>query len=154
MTIEFILTMILSSTVVSSIVVALFSLLSNRKREFIENITKERKEWRDELRKIVEDITKCADVKQFQVQIEKLKVRINPYGQSTSLFFDDSYIWEYIDELKSETKKFEKTRTNVTEIPIPTAFNTDVEVASSGHIPISWTSAGLLSKIPSLKIFL
>ena len=87
-----ILTAILSSTLISSILAAVFSILSNRKKEYIENITKERKEWREKLRKIAKEITKCTDITQLQLAIEKLKVRINPYGQSTSLFFDDSYI--------------------------------------------------------------
>ena len=103
-----ILYVILSSiTVVSSIVAAIFSVLTNRKKEYIDNITKERKQWREKLRKIAEEITGAENKKQFQIAIEKLKVRVNPYGQSTSLFFDDSYIWELIDGFKSENEEDE-----------------------------------------------
>jgi hypothetical protein len=95
---------ILSSAVLSSIITALFSFYAVKKGVFTEHITKERKVWRDELRIIAGKIADCRNVTAFKQQIERLKVRINPYGQTTSKICHDSFIWDFIDRFETERK--------------------------------------------------
>lgn len=90
---------ILSSTVLSTIISSLFTNLTNRKKDYIENITKERKEWRDYLRKFISKLNKCQNIKEIHDYIQLLKVRLNPYGIVTNSILDDSFLWKYIDEI-------------------------------------------------------
>jgi len=76
---------VLSSAVIASIVTAVFTLLANKRKDYIKNITKERQKWRIELRTIAESINNCYDIDSLKMELERLKVRINPYGQVTKL---------------------------------------------------------------------
>ena len=51
--------------------------------------------------------------------------------------YDAILTFDGINFLKSEIAIFEPIKTNVDAMPIPSAFLTDVVVASVGHIPIS-----------------
>lgn len=113
-------TIILSSTVVPAIITTFLTLFSNKRKDTIENIIKERKIWRDELRLISLDIAKSSNLKELKIAISKLKVRINPYGLARDFVFYDSYIWEQISKLeksqqivKGELEKVKNTYINL-----------------------------------------
>lgn len=91
-----IVTIIFSSTLLATIITSVFNLLTNKRKESIENIIKERKTWRDELRMISLSISKSTDIKELQIAISELKVRINAYGISYNSIFSDAHIWEQI----------------------------------------------------------
>lgn len=95
---------ILSSSVVSAIITTFLAFFTNRKKDTLENIVKERKIWRDELKTIANSIAKSKNLEQLKIEISKLKVRINPYGMGTNSIFRDSHIWEQIRQLE----KYEK----------------------------------------------
>ena len=60
----------------------------------VENITKERKNWRDEMREIAKDIQSSKDTRQLSIALSALKVRINAYGIARDSIFCDSHIWK------------------------------------------------------------
>lgn len=101
MEIKDIITIIFSSTLITAIITAIFNLLMNRKKETIENITKERKVWRDELRRIALSIQKSNDIDELLMAVSELKVRINAYGMVRNSIFEDSHIWQLINSLES-----------------------------------------------------
>lgn len=96
-----IVTIILSSTLLATIVTSVFNVLTNKRKESIENITKERKTWRDEMRVISLSISKSKNIKELQIAMSELKVRINAYGMAHSSIFADSHIWEQISIVES-----------------------------------------------------
>ena len=59
----------MSSAILSTTITSLFGLLSNRKKDYLENITKERKEWRDYLRNFIENISKYTNIKDVEQYI-------------------------------------------------------------------------------------
>ncbi|EOS26519.1 hypothetical protein C806_01255 [Lachnospiraceae bacterium 3-1] len=112
---EGIVTIILSSTVISAIITTLVNIFINRKKDMIENITKERKNWREDLRKVSLDIAKSENLKELKVAISKLKVRINAFGMIDAFVLHDSYLWEQIKRIekceKMSKNKLEKNKT-------------------------------------------
>jgi len=116
---EQIFSMILSSTLVASLVSAIFSLLTRRKKEYLENITKERKEWREKIREISKSIAIAKDIEALMFAIDKLKVRINVYGISSSYLHEDTFIWEYVrkvERTQNDKINIEKTKTTLIEL--------------------------------------
>jgi len=105
--------LILSSSVLSAIISNLFSIFSNRRKDRVENITKERKVWRDELRKISSKISKCQNDNDLKQAIDKLKVRINPHGLVIKSDSKDCYIWEQIDKFETHVFKTNSTESNI-----------------------------------------
>ena len=75
-----IIVIVFSSTLLAATVTSIFNLLTNKRKESIENIVKERKTWRDEMRKISLSISKSRDIPELQIALSELKVRINAYG--------------------------------------------------------------------------
>lgn len=94
-------TIILSSTVISAVITASITFLINKRKDVVENIVKERKTWRDEIREISIDITDSKNLIELKNAINKLKVRINPYGMCKEIVFYDSYIWKEITKLEN-----------------------------------------------------
>lgn len=73
--------LLLGTGLVSALVTALFSKFSSDKNHKIENITKERKEWRDKVRTIVVEVVKSSqekDIKKLELLEAELTVRLNP----------------------------------------------------------------------------
>lgn len=96
-----VITIILSSTVISAVITASITFLINKRKDVVENIVKERKTWRDEIREISIDITDSKNLIELKNAINKLKVRINPYGMCKEIVFYDSYIWKEITKLEN-----------------------------------------------------
>lgn len=92
----------LSSTVVSAVVTALVNYLNSKKTAYIDDITKERKAWREQLRSIAEKISKCVDREQLKEAICELKVRINAYGIARDSLFADTFLWEMFQNIEQQ----------------------------------------------------
>ena len=93
---------ILTSTVISALVTVLAEYLNSRKANMLKYITEERKNWRDEMRKIVEDI-ETSNLDNIGMSIARLKVRINAYGCSVyENFHKDGHIWEIIGQIEQK----------------------------------------------------
>ena len=90
-----------SSTLLATIITSVFNLLSNKRKDYTENIIKERKTWRDEMRAISLSISKSKNVTELKIAISELKVRINAYGIAYNSIFADSHIWEQIFVVES-----------------------------------------------------
>ncbi len=103
-----ILGIILGSTVMSSLVNAIFSYLTNRKNDTLSHITNERKVWREKIRDLAAKIQDCefhaTNKKNINKYLVQLKVNINPYGKGKICDFEhDSHIWMEICELETVT---------------------------------------------------
>ena len=101
MSIHDITTIVFSSTLLATIITTVFNSFVNKRKDSIENITKERKTWRDELRIISLSISKSKNIMELQTIISELKVRINAYGIAYNSVFADSHIWEHIYIIES-----------------------------------------------------
>lgn len=96
----------------SGVIVGIFQFIQWNKNKKLENITVERKAWRDDLRKIVEDLYNSNDDNEISFAITKLKVRINPKGMfmrysnefnlddKLDYFEHDAYLWETIESIE------------------------------------------------------
>lgn len=96
MNVNDIVTIIFSSTLLTTIITLVFNLLTYKRKDSIENIIKERKTWRDEMRVIALSISKSESITELHIAISELKVRINAYGIAFNSIFADSHIWEQI----------------------------------------------------------
>ncbi|MBF0818249.1 hypothetical protein [Streptococcus acidominimus] len=91
---------VLSATVISTIITTLFSFIQTNKRNKIDFITKERSEWRKNLKNIIEEL---GNEGKRAEAIRKLQVQINPYGRCMDLkytrtyFMSDGHIWDSIE---------------------------------------------------------
>lgn len=108
-----VLSIILSSTVISGIISSFISIMINKRNEYIENVTKERKEWRNEIRIISKQIIECDTNKELLKITEQIKLRINSNGITTNHILDDSYIWEYISYIKNNKVKINKAKSSM-----------------------------------------
>ncbi len=104
------LTLLLSSTVLSTFITTIINSFASRKKDALENITKERKIWRNEMRAISEEIIKSKNYNDLRICVNKLKVRINTYGIISDSPFNESHVWK-------EIRNFEKSK-NVSEIDL------------------------------------
>lgn len=91
-------------------IVAVFSSLmayfTARKKDTLQYITGERKEWREKMRELAASLHGASYSETLEI-LTNLKVRINAYGMHTKLasIFDDSHIWKLIEELESKEWK-------------------------------------------------
>lgn len=91
-------------TIMSAILVfiaANFNIFLESKRDSLKYITAERKLWRDELRKLTEQL--CSEnVTELKKTLFAIKVRINTYGISQKEKGKDAHIWELIYGIEDE----------------------------------------------------
>jgi len=111
-----ILEIVLSSTILSATISSLFSFFSNRRKDRIENITKERKTWRDELRGLCAEISGYQNPDNLKHVINKLKVYINPHGVEGKDYSKDCHIWEQIHAFEDLMSKAKNSATDKTEL--------------------------------------
>lgn len=91
---------ILGSVVLSAIISGVISIYTYNRRNKLKYITKERKEWRNEIRKCSEKLRNLSYSKTLKV-CDRLKVRINAYGKCCSnRYSSDAHIWEVINEIE------------------------------------------------------
>ena len=93
---------VLSSGLIAAVVSAIVTLVTSRKKLSIEYVTGDRRQWREEIRKIADALNGSSYAGTLK-QLNKLKVRINAYGEyaikSTRC---DSHIWELIHEIEEK----------------------------------------------------
>lgn len=96
---------ILSSSVVAALITAVFAYIQNRRTNSINYITGERKLWRDKIKTLAEDISKCkyhgTKDKDISVCLVRLQMNINTYGKvKKNDYIHDSHIWDIIDRIQ------------------------------------------------------
>lgn len=111
----------------SSVIVGVFQFIQWNKNKKLENITVERKTWRDDMRKIVEELQCSTDDNSLQLALAKLKVRINPKGMflknnkdmnlvsKYEYFEEDGYLWEIIKMIEN-TPEFENKKSYILDL--------------------------------------
>lgn len=99
---------ILGSVVISAIISGVIGIYTSSRNNKLEYITKERSEWREEIRICAEELWDVSYQKTRKI-CDRLKVRINALGKRVSnRYSDDSHIWEVISEI--EKGKCDKQR--------------------------------------------
>ncbi len=122
---------VLTSSVIAAIITGLLSLItnfSNQKNDSkIKYVTEERKNWRQEIRKICDELNNSNSKEDVQRQLIKLKVKINAFGntdiydscykksfnseklenrkeliQLTQFYKNDGHIWKQIHKIEKE----------------------------------------------------
>lgn len=104
---------ILTSTVIAAVISLLANVYNSRRTGKLKYITEERQKWREDIREIAENITKCSQFN-IGVQLTRLKMRINANGVETIIdekkgnnkkragkYLNDAHIWKLIDELEN-----------------------------------------------------
>ena len=93
---------ILGSVVVSTIISGIIGIYTSGRNNKLEYITKERSEWREEIRSCAEELRNISYQSTLRI-CDKLKVRINAFGKRVSnRYSDDSHIWEVIGEIEKD----------------------------------------------------
>lgn len=103
MEVKDIITIVFSSTLLTTVITVIFNLLTIKRKDSIENITKERKEWREQLRIISKEIAETKNISELHIAISELKVRINAYGVAKNFIFHDSHLWEQISKIEMKS---------------------------------------------------
>lgn len=93
---------------IGTIISAIIGFIHNSKRNSLDYITKERSEWRKDLREIAEEIMalRYGDTVSKNRVITKLKVRLNPEGMdypNTELamyYLKEGHIWKLLDDFQ------------------------------------------------------
>lgn len=115
---------ILTSTVIAAVISLLANVYNSRRTGKLKYITEERQKWREDIREIAENITKCSQFN-IGVQLTRLKMRINANRVKTIItekegnnkkragrYLNDAHIWKLIDELENpeSIEKFEDNK--------------------------------------------
>jgi len=88
---------ILASTVIATLISSLINFATGRNKDSIDNITIERKNWRDEIRHINLRINQPTTKVDVLIHLSDLKVRISAYGiYNKEHYLSDGHIWEFI----------------------------------------------------------
>ena len=95
---------VLEISAIALIISAIMSYITFRKSSSLTYITQERKEWRENIRKISEDMEGCSYKKRNQVLV-RLKTRINVYGYMHNGELNDAHIWKVIDQIERCNQK-------------------------------------------------
>lgn len=91
---------ILTSTVIAAVISLLTNVYTSRRTANLKYITEERQKWREEIRKIAEDIVDCPR-DEIKKHLTKLKVRINANGKfKKDSYYEDSHIWKLIHDIE------------------------------------------------------
>lgn len=97
---DIIIQMLFGSSVIAAFITAIFTFIKNDKQSRLEHITVERKNWRESMRSIMEEI-QDASYQETLNCMAKLKVRINAYGSNYSdSYMDDAHIWKLIKKIE------------------------------------------------------
>lgn len=122
---------VLTSSVIAAVITGLLSLITNFSNQKNDNkikyVTEERKNWRQEIRKICDELNNANSKEDVQRQLIKLKVKINAFGntdiydscykksfnyeklenrkeliQLTQFYKNDGHIWKRIHKIEKE----------------------------------------------------
>ena len=102
---------LLSAFGIGSIVSALFAFMQSSKRNQLDYITKERSEWRKEMKSIMVDLLNGGDRRSA---ISRLKTQINPYGYdrnnkcNNDYYMNDGHIWTLLNHFDYSDEQSQK----------------------------------------------
>lgn len=94
----------------SAVIVTVINTLMQNKNNKLNYVTKERSEWRKELRNIALEIQK-SDWQDINSVLTKLKMNLNSYGNTNDEhgekidFFKDQHIWDIIKKIEKESNQ-------------------------------------------------
>ena len=94
---------LLSAFGIGSIVSALFVFMQSSKRNQLDYITKERSEWRKDVKKIIVCLL-SEDEEKKSLAVNRVKTLINAYGQNQKYkytkkyYMNDGHIWDLLEE--------------------------------------------------------
>lgn len=93
---------ILGSAVIAAIISGGISYFTSRQQGKLQYITDERRKWREQIRKIAENLYGAAYEDTLKILVS-LKVRINSLGNNGvhSSYVSDAHIWKVINEIES-----------------------------------------------------
>lgn len=95
-------TSIISATLIATIITVLANLHTSRRKEFIDNIIIERREWRKYMQALVEKLQKTSDMHELNILLADLKVRINAFGYADKDdYLWDGHIWDLVKKLEN-----------------------------------------------------
>ena len=101
---------VMELSAVATIIGVIVSYFTFHKTSKLSYITQERKEWRADIRKIVDELEVCPFSKKKRV-LTKLKTRINTYGKLKEDVGKDSHIWKQIEIIENcRSKEYEKQK--------------------------------------------
>ena len=110
---------VMELSAVATIIGVIVSYFTFHKTSKLSYITQERKEWRADIRKIVDELEVCPFSKKKRV-LTKLKTRINTYGKLKEDVGKDSHIWKQIEIIENcRAKEYEKP-VSYTHLTLPT----------------------------------
>ena len=108
---------ILGSSVLSSIITAVFGILQRKKQDTVNYIAEERKNWREKIRVIADNIKNSEfqgeGKKNISEYLLQLQMNINTYGKFDKTdYMHDGHIWEILDILQcvDNEENFEKNK--------------------------------------------
>ncbi|MBX9075493.1 hypothetical protein HCG65_02885 [Streptococcus anginosus] len=96
---------LISALGIGAILSAIFTFMQSNKRNRLDYITKERSEWRRQLKQILVDL---IDDSKKETAIAQLKSQINPYGRNgdfkgtKAYFMREGHIWDLLEDDTSE----------------------------------------------------
>lgn len=92
--------LVLEISAIATIISAGISYITFRKSSSLTYVTQERKEWREAIRRIAEELEKCSYKKRKKVLVQ-LKTRINAYGLNSKNELNDVHIWKQIQKIEA-----------------------------------------------------
>lgn len=95
---------ILGSSTFVGIITLMLNWAQNRKKNSLSYITEERKLWREKIREIAANISKCKyngeNENNIEQYLNQLEMNINPYGRTLPFdYLQDGHIWNTINEI-------------------------------------------------------
>lgn len=88
---------ILASTVLSAILTGCFTTIIQSKKNVLDNITNERKVWRETLREISCEIYAADEIEALHISSVKLQTRLNTFGiLNSNNYLIDGHIWKLL----------------------------------------------------------
>jgi len=105
---------LISAFGIGSILSAIFAFIQSNKRNQLDYITKERSEWRREMKSIIADL---LDGRNRRNAISRLKAQLNPYGRTLQLdknnyydyYMKDGHLWDLLE-------RFDYSRNHVNKL--------------------------------------
>ena len=91
--------LVLEVSAIATVISAIISYLTFRRSSNLTYVTHERKEWREAIRKIAEDLEKTPYENRDNVLV-KLKTKINAYGYDGKDEVKDAHIWKLIERME------------------------------------------------------
>ena len=101
---------LLSGAGLGAVLSAFLVFVNNSKKNKLDFITKERSEWRREIKSIIVDL--LSGNNRYDA-ISRLETQLNPYGRNTKennyeFYISDGHIWKLVDKFDYSTKNVNK----------------------------------------------